>query len=334
MTSESLKDDTFAFCMELPRANGEPLVVIVTPTVGTKHLVRCVKSVQNQTYANLVQHWIVVDGIAFLPRVTSILDSVGKNLPNVRMCVIPSNTGHGQWNGHRVYAAFSYLINAPYVTWLDEDNTFLPNHIETCVKTIKELPHPAWVYAWRSLYMDEDTTPLQDKCESMGGIRHTFLNKDDYLADTSCMFLSTSLAMRFAPCWLHKRVADRNLTKALLKANDVFHAPTRQCTVCYRSDGGPFSVRLDTIQKHNDAPPFLQYKPAYRDVYCLRPNELPPTRTDVEFIPFDRVPERVNLLWDQNVEYVPYRSWWTYASEGESASSSASLTFSINDPDS
>jgi glycosyltransferase involved in cell wall biosynthesis len=103
-------------------------VAVVTPTIASEHLAKCIDSVDKQTYEDIV-HYIFIDGCQYEPKAREIL--VGS--PKTRMIELEENVGKG-WYGHRVYAACSFLVNADVICYLDEDNFFEPNHIETVVK--------------------------------------------------------------------------------------------------------------------------------------------------------------------------------------------------------
>ena len=94
-------------------------VVIITPTIGSDHLIDCVTSVQQQTYDN-VKHLVVIDGGHHISKVMPLIGEGNKT--NCRVCVLPTNVGANGWYGHRIYAAFSYLVNEDYICFLDEDN--------------------------------------------------------------------------------------------------------------------------------------------------------------------------------------------------------------------
>jgi GT2 family glycosyltransferase len=76
-------------------------VAVVTPTIGSEHLVQCIESVSKQTYKDIV-HYVVKDGSDV--KVPSYLN----NLPDVKFISLDENIGKG-WYGHRVYAACSFL---------------------------------------------------------------------------------------------------------------------------------------------------------------------------------------------------------------------------------
>mgnify|MGYP003347316496 FL=1 len=81
-------------------------VAVITPTIGSKYLASCLKSVDAQTYENLT-HYVFIDGQDHKDKVENILEGATK----VKTIALEENVGKG-WYGHRVYAASSFLGNA------------------------------------------------------------------------------------------------------------------------------------------------------------------------------------------------------------------------------
>jgi hypothetical protein len=69
-----------------------------------------------------------------------------KQYTNKKIILLPENTGKpsNHWSkkegvkffGNRVYAGISNLVNADHVLFLDEDNWFDPDHVETMVNMV------------------------------------------------------------------------------------------------------------------------------------------------------------------------------------------------------
>ena len=107
-------------------------VAVVTPTIGSDHLAKCVESVDNQTYKDIT-HYIFIDGCQYEPKAREILVGSSKT----RMIELEENVGKG-WYGHRVYAACSFLVNADVIIYLDEDNYLEPCHVQKMVDKLKD----------------------------------------------------------------------------------------------------------------------------------------------------------------------------------------------------
>ena len=111
-------------------------LTIITPTIGSAYLQKCIDSVNNQTNKNFT-YYIVVDGSQYNERVYEILKN--NNYPkNIKIFPLSENTGANGWNGHRIYIAMSFLVNTDYIMFLDEDNTIESNHVDELMKTIND----------------------------------------------------------------------------------------------------------------------------------------------------------------------------------------------------
>ena len=108
---------------------------VIIPTTGVKELRGAIESVLNQTYKS--QCYVVADGQDARGKVSTIVSDYGAN-KNLVSCYLPINVGANGFYGHRVYAAFTHLINTDYVFYLDQDNWLEPNHVEECIKTIEK----------------------------------------------------------------------------------------------------------------------------------------------------------------------------------------------------
>ena len=110
----------------------EKPVTVITPTIGSPKLKDAMQSVRNQTYK--CNHLVVIDGPEYF-------DNVMKNAieGNVQFTSAPENTGKtgGNFYGHRIYAAYPHLLNSEYILFLDEDNWYEPNHVQSLIETIE-----------------------------------------------------------------------------------------------------------------------------------------------------------------------------------------------------
>ena len=179
-------------------------ITVITASVGHKYLGRCIKSVQEQTHPN-VEHYIVVDGPEHKERVKQILEEVTHSLGGqlkrpIHTLTLPYNIGANGWNGHRVYGSVPYLCNTTHVAFLDEDNWYNRQHLESLFQKIKR-ENTRWGFSLRNIYTEEGDFVCQDKCESLGSLSHTVIGKVDYLVDTSCYLLERELAIESAKCW-------------------------------------------------------------------------------------------------------------------------------------
>ena len=227
-----------------------PKVAVITPTIGTKHLKTNLQSVMDQTYENMI-HFIVVDGPQYMERAHQILDQVENKKREVLF--LPENTGHSQYNGHRIYGASPYLTNADYVMFLDEDNWIDSGHVESLVKVADKND---WAFSFRKIVGQDDEYICNDDCESLGKW-HTCLNEKEFFLDTGCYFLPKALAIQLSPAW-HRRArhpqeqpeVDR-LIMAILLQNKYSFDTTYEYTLNYRVGNREDSVRKEFFLNGN-----------------------------------------------------------------------------------
>jgi glycosyltransferase involved in cell wall biosynthesis len=222
-----------------------PLVTIITPTTGTKHLEQCVDSVANQTYKN-IQHLIVVDGKEHRKKAEQQIRS------DADVLVLPYNTGHDQYNGHRIYGASTFLAKGAYYIFLDEDNWLEPNHVESLVNSID---NNGWAYTLRKIVDTEGNYICNDDCESLGNWQ-SILN--DYFVDVNCYMVRRDVALNFAPGWYRRArhpqeqpEVDR-LLSGWLRQNNFKANCTGDYTVNYRVASRADSVTGEFFLKGNE----------------------------------------------------------------------------------
>jgi len=206
-------------------------VAVVTPTIGSKHLIQCTKSIQEQTYKNLT-HYLFIDGHEYCDKVKHYTKELG-----VKYVELEENVGKG-WYGHRVYAACSFLVNADVICYLDEDNWFEPNHVENCVNKLKE--GYDWVYSLRKIYDKNGEFVCEDNCESLGKWP-VYFNDSVFHIDTSSFAVKRDVALAIGHSWYGQWGADRQFFSNLKKYFNNYNC-TGEYSLNYRLDGNPNSV--------------------------------------------------------------------------------------------
>jgi len=223
----------------------KPLVTVITPTTGAPYLRQAIESVKNQTYDN-IQHLVVVDG---QPKGRVITREYG----HIDMIDLPYPTGLDRFNGHRIYGASVYLAKGQFVCFLDEDNWFEPNHIESLVNTIKG--DVQWAYSLRKIVDTDGQYVCNDDCESLGDYP-SILHEQDYFCDVGCFFLPTQLAINLSPIWYRKArepgepEVDRLLTHNLRVR--WIPGTNGDYTLNYRTGNTNLSVQKEFFLQGND----------------------------------------------------------------------------------
>lgn len=225
-------------------------VTVITATTGNDRLRACLQSVHFQTHPN-VQHLIFVDGER--PEAELEIAKAKSNGVKVDVIQLPYSVGKDRWNGHRMYAAGSYLAQGDYVMFLDDDNALKPEHIQTCLEAIEGND---WVFSFRNIVEGSKGDFIcQDNCESLG-MWASCLHPEDYFVDVNCFFLRRQLAVGISPLWFRKfrepgqPEIDRVLTFAL-RNNNLKFAPTYKYTVNYAVGNTKNSVQRKFFEDGN-----------------------------------------------------------------------------------
>ena len=225
---------------------------VIIPTTGASTLRDAIESVLKQSYKDTTCY-VVCDGEEYRSKVKLILD----DYPQVKDCYLPINVGAKGFYGHRVYAAFTHLVNTDYVLYLDQDNWFYDKHVEYCVDTIQRRDLD-WCYSLRQIHDKNDNFLAFDDCESLGkwqtyhGINHI---------DTNCYCLKTKTAIQLAQVWHGGWGQDRVFLGAISQYFPKFDC-SNEYSVHYRLDGNKGSVTKEFFENGNEVM-FKKYNGVY-----------------------------------------------------------------------
>ena len=210
---------------------------VIIPTTGSPELKDAIESVLNQSYKDTTCY-VVIDGEENNGKVDKIIESINpRDWDKIKIAYLPINVGAKGFYGHRVYAAFTHLVNTDYVMYLDQDNWLYQSHVTKCIETI-QTRNLDWCYSLRKIHKKDGEFACFDDCESLGkwptyhGINHI---------DTNTYFIKTDIATKIASVWHGGWGQDRVFLQAITQ-----HFPKWDCTneytVSYRVDGGKGSV--------------------------------------------------------------------------------------------
>ena len=214
------------------------LATIITPTIGSKYLLDCLRSVQCQTYKKII-HYIVVDGVQYLDSVNKQISQLGKVDVPIEILCLNENTGNDGRCGHNIYAALPFLLSSPILMFLDEDNMMLGEHCQYMVNKMLSNESLDMVYTYRSIVDRDGKFICNDNFESVGT---TFV-------DTSTMAIRLATARKYAYLWVKEdgiykfqkkdrsiitvRPNDRIFTSVLLK--ECKTSAIQKYTILYRT---------------------------------------------------------------------------------------------------
>ena len=227
-----------------------PLVTVITPTTASDQLNDAIKSIDRQTYQN-IQHLVVVDGFdKYGVKATKILEGATRSTA----FALPYNTGYDNYNGHRIYAAMSFIAQGDYIVFLDQDNWFEDTHIESLVDVIKA--GNEWAYSLRKIVSQEGTYICNDDCESLGKWKSVL---NDNFIDVNCYMIPKMAAIAFAPYWYRRArhpneqpEVDRILSAFMMQNFKKFDT-NGQYTVNYRVASRADSVQDSFFIRGNEA---------------------------------------------------------------------------------
>lgn len=238
-----------------------PTVVVITPTIGSKHLARCISSVAKQDY-RLVEHLVVVDGPEHYGAVAGLVGHASTDRRRLLpIQVLPFNTGCNRYKGYRICVAYSLLVNADFVFFLDDDNWYDNSHLSSCLKVMKHFGTD-WAFALRRICKENGDHLIDDDCDSIGYWRRDasyrgpadlldakfidFYSSYPFLIDTSCFAMKRTFLTKVAPLLLE---GDCYFSTALIREFPGACSGLR--TVNYRSREADESRLLDYFSRGN-----------------------------------------------------------------------------------
>ena len=175
---------------------------VVIPTVLRPELVQALHSVFEQKFSGRIHILIGIDNIGGDP---GLIEAVcARRPPNCAVQVFwpgfSTSVLHGgltlAGDGGALRAILTYLANAPYVAYLDDDNWWDPNHLSQMRRAIAGVE---WVFALRWFVHPVSRRPVCiDIWESVGPGQGVFNETFGGFVDPSCLMID-KVACAFAP---------------------------------------------------------------------------------------------------------------------------------------
>lgn len=211
-------------------------VAVVMPTVLRPCIVDAIQAVYAQNFPGRVQILIGVD----VPEGDPLLveQVVAKRPSNVSLLLLqlPWSTSvrhggvHTALDGGSLRSILSFMANAQYVAYLDDDNTWRSDHLS---KLYAAIQGKAWAYAQRLLVdMDSGRELGVDQWDSVGPNAGRFAGQGGFV-DTNCLMVDKIICARALGRWSESETgkpgltADRNFFSAIREApHGVVAEPT------------------------------------------------------------------------------------------------------------
>jgi glycosyltransferase involved in cell wall biosynthesis len=241
--------------MKLVIEDSPKTVTVITPTIGSPKLLDAITSVATQSYK--CKHLIVIDGPEFIETVKEIV-TIARMMdpqPNIHVVSTPENTGKvgdQSFYGHRIYAAYPHLINSDYILFLDEDNWYESDHVETLVQTAQS-KNLDFSFSLRKIYSPEGRYITDDNCESLGKwpifMSRRSPHGEQFLIDTSSFCFKREFLQKTCHFWHAGWGGDRQYFYSV-KQHAKYDTNGKH-TLCYRLDGNPHSVTKEFFETGN-----------------------------------------------------------------------------------
>lgn len=167
----------------------QPLITILTPTIGKNSLTRLMNSLDKQSVP--FQHILLWDDLRhdnyLYPNPVTLKPSnpYDLNSSNRYSVVIPGSFVQGQACGSALRSIGLMLANTNFVTFLDDDCWIEPCHLESLLNIVKD---KNWGYCRRKIWGNEEHCFGVDNFESVGD---SVDKKVPYeMVDNNCMIFS------------------------------------------------------------------------------------------------------------------------------------------------
>ncbi|WP_150539285.1 glycosyltransferase family A protein [Actinobacillus vicugnae] len=247
-------------------------LAVVIITVGRSSLLRAVRSIFAQQFSGNIQILIGID-----------IDLSGQ-LPSYRQILMqecPSNINivwldlgystskrhggvHDCYYGGSLRSALTLLADSELVTYLDDDDWFLPQHIEKMHSVFCQHPNVYWGHTL-CYYADGNSSEILclDELESVGVGKGIFKEKFGGFVRPSGLTLNKLKTLAYLHCWSESFVQGDGEDRILFdKLKDLYHFSLAEGTVCCALDpkDAGHAMRLDFIKQKIGRDIMLQEK--------------------------------------------------------------------------
>jgi glycosyltransferase involved in cell wall biosynthesis len=171
---------------------------------------------------------------------------------------LPRANGGGGYGMAPVFALAPFAITEDVICYLDDDNWYEPDHIESLVEMI-EKHDLGWAYSYRKIVDNEGNFICEDNCESLG---MQLNSANHYLVDNSCYAVRTNVARRHSHAWYVPVVSDRSFQAELMRAG-LSVGTTGKHSVNYRlSKDGTGGMTAEKFIDNNEW--MKKYRPDFK----------------------------------------------------------------------
>ncbi len=216
-------------------AQAPAAVAVVMPTILRPCIADAVESIYRQTFAGRIQLMIGVDKAADEAiDLDAVLQRRPANISGV-VLTLPWSTSirhggvHPAMDGGSLRAILVFMANARHVAFLDDDNSWEPDHLEGVMRAVQG---KAWAYAQRTLIDERDGAELcVDRWDSVGPNAGRFKAQGG-MVDPNCLLIDKVACARAIGRWSEGPgvASDRAFFAAIREAP---HGRVERATVRY-----------------------------------------------------------------------------------------------------
>jgi len=199
-------------------------VAVIMPTIVRPALGPALRSVFQQRFSGRIQVLVGVDRMLGDP---AIIDEVMAERPDnvsVLLLNLPWSTSkrhggvHLPGDGGSLRSILSYMANAHYVAYLDDDNAWLPDHLQQLHAAAQG---KLWAFAHRMLVDGRTNTDIaHDRWDSVGPDKGRFAERGGFV-DPNCLMVNKLQGAQLFGLWAETgtgkvaMTADRNFFRGL-----------------------------------------------------------------------------------------------------------------------
>jgi hypothetical protein len=180
-------------------------VAVVMPTVLRDSILEAVKSIYAQTDVQRIQLLIGIDcPIGNSEELEALLEATPDHVtPCVFYPGYSTSVRHGGLHlakdGGAIRTILSYLANAQYVAYLDDDNYWAQDHLCSLLKAIQG---HRWAFAYRCFLHPQSRKPIcVDNWESVGPGLGMFKERFGGWVDPNCLLIDKTNCESALPLW-------------------------------------------------------------------------------------------------------------------------------------
>lgn len=217
---------------------------VIIPTIGNLTVKEAIASVTAQTIE--VNSHVFVDG----PRIIDpwLLEEA-TYITELAECT--GKVGEENFWGHRSYSASPHLTNSDYVLFLDDDNWYEPNHVESLVE-LCERNDLHFAFSRRKIVDPDGKYICDDNCESLGFIPVWNDLVRGFHVDTSAYCFRRDFLIKTSHFWHGGYAQDRKFFAIASGLKNVRYGTTNQATLNYRLGSTETSASENFFLKGND----------------------------------------------------------------------------------